>query len=362
MAASTRVTNQILDEQYGYEWYFHHHVTKGLSYKEMADLLGVPYSYVYTRIKKLNVPNRKAHQELVIVPTPSAKKHSSTNLHSNQDFLNKYGEPWFRHQYSVLGKSYSQIAQQIGTSRERVLHLCELIGIPRNEQDEPRQIKEPLDRIEFKYEHFFSAVDSQDVAYWLGFLKNTFRNVDDMGNMKILIRRNQDRVIQFLSLLGVKNFDDVVSKIRSGYYTTYIPFCSTTMMNDLKRQQGFTDSLSFFPSMEGPYYPSFLRGYFESRGVYNSILQGDNYTYIHLQGREQDIQSVISFLEDQGVGGKGRKPAQSKKSEKRYFTRWGNSNQMIALLSFLYTGSLIHDPKKFEFYQKFARQLNDVRN
>jgi hypothetical protein len=141
---------------------------------------------------------------------------------------------------------------------------------------------------------YFSIIDTEDKAYWLGFLYADgyvrLKN-NKSGQLKLkLSKKDKEHIILFNKYLSsnypIKDFESVV-KYKDGLSKSNVSELSiynTKLVNDLIKN-GCVNNKTFvirFPDIEYSLYRHFLRGYFDGDGC------------IHISKKNQPTVKIIS--------------------------------------------------------------------
>ena len=179
-----------------------------------------------------------------------------------KDIINKYQNEKI---------SATQIGKIYGLSKAPILRVLKENGI---------EIIQHRHKIEADY-NIFENIDSQEKAYWLGFLAADGCNYERQYNASIILnihQRDRDHLEKFRTFM--KSNAKIVDYIQDAGFSNNTPMCKITfnsndMVNDLINK-GVIPRKSLIlqpPNIEEKYYLPFILGYFDGDG---SIYQNSN--------------------------------------------------------------------------------------
>lgn len=200
----------------------------------------------------------------------------------------------------------------------------------------------------------FEKIDSNEKAYWLGFLAADGCNYQRKQNASIIINIHQKDIEQ---LKKFKNFcqaeAEIVSYITSVGFSNNTPMCkivlnSKKMSLDLANK-GIVPQKSLIlkpPKIEQKYYLPFILGYFDGDGSIYKTSQYNNYS-LSFQGTKEILIWICDIL-------KLEIPLEQRKesSKNEYYIRCGGTNKPYNILKQLYNSCEIHLERKYQIYKE----------
>lgn len=199
----------------------------------------------------------------------------------------------------------------------------------------------------------FKKIDSQEKAYWLGFLAADGCNYSREKNASIIINiHQQDRE----HLEKFKKFMDsdvnILDYIQEAGYSNHTPmskivFNSKEMSMDLS-DKGIVPNKSLIlkpPIIEEQYYYSFILGYFDGDGSIYKTSQYNNYG-ISLEGTKEMLEWINNVL---NINLKLEKRKNDNKNN--YYIRCGGTCKPYEILKLLYQNSPVHLDRKYKKYK-----------
>lgn len=200
----------------------------------------------------------------------------------------------------------------------------------------------------------FEKIDSNEKAYWLGFLAADGCNYQRKQNASIIINIHQKDIEQ---LKKFKNFcqteAEIVSYITSVGFSNNTPMCkivlnSKKMSLDLA-DKGIVPQKSLIlkpPKIEQKYYLPFILGYFDGDGSIYKTSQYNNYS-LSFQGTKEILTWICDVL-------KLEIPLEQRKesSKNEYYIRCGGTNKPYNILKQLYNSCEIHLERKYQIYKE----------
>ena len=209
-------------------------------------------------------------------------------------------------------------------------------------------------------EHIFDIIDTEDKAYWLGFI------FADGYISSSPLREDSKSVYQFELSLGLKDlnhlekFRKFVKYEKSLIVDSYR--CRFTLANKhlwtTLNNYGCTPNKSLtlqFPNISEDLIRHFIRGYFDGDG---SITR---YVYTHtvsprveLLGTKCMLENILKYSNTEAVFRHDHRH-----SDKTLFLDW-NKEQSIKFINYLYQNSSIYLDRKYELYQFFKNGSRSV--
>lgn len=199
----------------------------------------------------------------------------------------------------------------------------------------------------------FEIIDTQEKAYWLGFLAADGCNYWRQNNASIIINiHNKDRkhLEKFKSFMNSDvNIIDFIQNFGFSNNTpmSKIIFNSKEMSIDLSNK-GVVPNKSLIlkpPIIEDKYFYSFILGYFDGDGSIFKTSQNNNYV-ISIEGTKEILEWINNLL---NISSKLEKRKEDNKNN--YYIRCGGTNKPFEILKKLYDASPVHLDRKYKIYK-----------
>ena len=206
------------------------------------------------------------------------------------------------------------------------------------------------------FEDYFEKIDSDEKAYWLGFIYADGYIVANNTEIGIeLSRCDETHLEKFLAAINAqkkifhkeKYIKIANNKKMSHVLTSKIRVYSSKMRNDLIKN-GISLNKTYsktFPIVNRKYFYSFLRGYFDGDGclyVKNSNVVSVTYTACH----DECLKFIKSALHEDGI-----KSEIYKETDKKYrLYILGGKTGMMKFLNKLYNDSTVYLDRKYRLY------------
>lgn len=209
-------------------------------------------------------------------------------------------------------------------------------------------------------EHIFDQIDSEEKAYWLGFI------FADGYISSSPLRENVKSIYQFELALGLKDQehlekfkkfmeyekDLIVDSYRCRFVLSNKHFW--TILNNL----GCTPNKSLtleFPNIPEDLIRHFIRGYFDGDGCITRYVNIKTVSpHIELLGTKAMLDNVVKHSNTSA-----EIKHDSRHSEKTLFLEW-NKEQGIKFINYLYQDCSIYLNRKYELYQFFKNGSRSV--
>lgn len=258
-----------------------------------------------------------------------------------KEYQENYSVPTIAKQFGVSGDPIRRVLRNQGV---KLLTLSEIgkLGFPRNSQ-------------------YFKQVDSNEKAYWLGFLYAD-SYINKTNEIRInLSKVDEDHLQKFLNAIGATNHTIKYSEKRDRgkvYYQAYISIRDTEMTTDLAKL-GCVNNKSLrlvFPTSEQvpkKYVSHFIRGYFDGDGSIHYTQAGraktPNYR-ISFTGTKDMLEAIRSLL--------GKPNLAIQERENFAILQINGNKQLEGILEYIYKDSTpaIELERKKEKYEEFLLQ------
>jgi len=202
----------------------------------------------------------------------------------------------------VNGESSRDISRTMeGVSEEKVVSILKRNGIERRKGS-------PISRRYTCNERFFEVIDTEEKAYWLGFLAAD-GSVDEKKRSVIfgLHAKDTDTVCAFRNAISATNPVATYGGEKNRH--SKIVIVSEIMVNDL-RKHGLIAPLSFgiqWPDLHPDLMRHFLRGYSDGDGTFHSGARLNRPSLAHafsIVGPRTFMERAESFMQGRGFGRK----------------------------------------------------------
>jgi len=206
--------------------------------------------------------------------------------------------------------------------------------------------------------NYFSAIDSAEKAYWLGFLYAD--GCVHKNNLIIGLQKNdKDHLLKFAKEIE-RNTDKLYYNSKTKSYTLTV--CSCELVNRLI-ELGCVPKKSLilkYPSeqqLPKEYNSHFIRGYFDGDGSITHMNGGSN-AEICIVGTLEFLTSISKFLEKEGVLFNIYKH----KNAKSYYISFASRNSVDAFFNFIYNNSNIRLERKYNKFKSFFEISENLKN
>lgn len=210
---------------------------------------------------------------------------------------------------------------------------------------------------------FFKCIDSEEKAYWLGFIFAD-GNVSDYtkGTHKYCLEitlksSDKSHLIKFKEAIGYSG--DISDRVQGNYKSCRISFSSKELILDLI-EHGCTPrkslTLEFPSSVPDCYMRHFIRGYFDGDGSVNCYhAEGSTRPKINISilGTNMFLSDLQEFLYN--VLGLTKNKIYSNKTKgeaMEYKKAW---KQAVIFLHYIYDDSTIYLDRKYNFFKDYCR-------
>lgn len=193
--------------------------------------------------------------------------------------------------------SYAEMAEQLNRTRSSVQLKCSKMGIKKGSKY-------------FYNKDYFETIDSEEKAYWLGFIAGDGYTVRSKVNAELGIELNEmdcEHLKRFNKCLegnvevGFRQrFDE---RTQNTYKMCFIRFYSIKLVDDLIKLGIIPNKSLFvcFPNIQQQYYIPFLRGYFDSNGCICFNKKRNCLSCDYSSGSIEMINSIRKILFEYGI-------------------------------------------------------------
>lgn len=191
-------------------------------------------------------------------------------------------------------------------------------------------------------QHFFKRIDTEEKAYWLGFLFADGYNNEQTGNIELTLQSLDVGHIELFKKT-IKSEHTIAEKTISGKYTcSRISFCSRIMSNDLASHgcvKAKSLILEFPSSIPNELTHHFVRGYFDGDGSV-SVSKDNKRHNFHILGTESFLESIREKI--------GLSNTKLDKKGNCYDLRYGGRLNLLKIKEYLYKDATIFLERKKE--------------
>lgn len=222
---------------------------------------------------------------------------------------------------------------------------------------------------------YFSKIDSEDKAYWLGFLYadgciNRYYANDKLKSMSLeisLCHEDKIHLEKFASCLNSNvPIKDKISKYKDKEYkTNRITINCTKLCYDLialncTPQKTYTITFPSYDIVPKQYMRDFIRGYFDGDGcICVTQMNGKPHIITTITGMSDMLKSISDFLLSEKIIRKIPKIHNDLRSNACSVYYYGEDSNK-ELLDYLYKDSNIYLDRKYNKYKDFYKNYNDI--
>ena len=266
----------------------------------------------------------------------------------------------------TLGKSQLTIAKQLNCDDGTIRRILKKEGVHiRNDREQALKFK--------CNENYFSSIDTEDKAYWLGFLyaDGYIRDKRKHSNYSwglTLTESDKEHLVKLNNCIE-SDYDIKTYRHKKGSYNSK-PYCkllisSPKMAKDLikygvKVQK--TEIIEFPYFLEEGLVRHFIRGYIDGDGCITYHFNKNNTitTKIGICGTKELLEGIKKYFKIEHL------KLQQKRSIKErgvnnYSLEIGGNKQVLKILDHLYGDSTIYLDRKYEKYLEFKTIYNTCR-
>lgn len=256
--------------------------------------------------------------------------------------------------YSKGDVTLTKVAELVGCTRQTLKKYFNKMEI---------EIKQPLRIYEYN-DDYFEKIDTEEKAYWLGFIYADGSIVDAPNGMykKLEIGlKESDRghLVKFLNGIGgsEEQINNRIIKLKGKEYgSSRVCISCTKMCEDLIRHgatQRKSLTLKFPQHIHMDLLKHFLRGYFDGDGCISYRKGYDNYR-IALVGTEDFLSGFLNYFKKYNV----RCVKMQQKSGQNAFQLEKAGLDCILILNHLYEEANVYLERKFDLYLDAIEKTN----
>lgn len=241
--------------------------------------------------------------------------------------------------------SMTKIGEQYGVTKTVISRVLKENNIKINNNHDNHVYKADYQK--------FKIIDSQEKAYWLGFLAADGCNYWRTINASIIVnvhRQDKEHLEKFKKFMN-SNVNIIDYMQNSGFSNntpmSKIIFNSKEMSLDLS-DKGVVPNKSLIlkpPKIKEEYYNSFILGYFDGDGSIYKTSQHNNYG-ISIVGTKEMLEWINNIL---NISSKLEK--RNEDTTNNYYIRCGGTKKPYQILSKLYKNAPVYLNRKYEKYK-----------
>lgn len=223
-------------------------------------------------------------------------------------------------------------------------------------------------------ESFFDNIDSEEKAYFLGFLYADGHNNRTTNSIIIGLKEDDKEILEKLRIsIGYtgelryrrrnKEWKGCYENSKNSWVLCITNQYLSKQLEKLGCIQQKTFNTKFPVWLNKEMYPHFIRGYFDGDGsIYKSIQKNRTYFHMSFDGTKELLEEFSKiFLDELGVKiptiGKRHPDRENNACYIKYF-----HSKMIPILSYIYKNSTIFLKRKNLKYQEYLSHLNGEKS
>lgn len=328
------------------------------SMKHCAELFDVSSETLWCEMRKQNIPIHEKYSS-----TPETKKRI-------QEAVEEYKKS--------KTITISECARKHSIERHRLSCALSKLNIKTNEEviakdqkgnsfimKTKKAGKRAIENVSLN-ENFFEVIDTEEKAYWLGFLlaDGSIRKDGNSINIGLSIR-DYDHLHRFKRSLNlnaeIKEYKSHVKALDKYYPSCRLSFTSEKIKNDLAKCNVLPQKSGCekaFKDLPPELFRHYLRGFFDGDG---SICEYDREEQSRCQNSRWLMEIVSSqelmqyFFDELTKRGFKIHSPQKCSNSFIYCIRTSNSLEIINIMKFIYSGASIYLPRKYEKASKICR-------
>ncbi len=244
-------------------------------------------------------------------------------------------------QMSELVQAYNTDVRPKELQTRYAISKSTLYGYLKTNVVEPRYFENP-------HYKFFQHIDTEQQAYWLGFIAADGCVQSSQGRLHVaLARKDKDHLRMLNEAIGASNniCDYTGTSVKGAFPVSSLTICSKGLVRDLNAH-GIVDRkthLLVYPTILPALERHYLRGYFDGDGCWTVNKTGS--IYFECIGRRE----FITTLQEQLVKACGlrfTKLGACSKSRVVATVRYGGNIQCLRIANYLYEGASVYMPRK----------------
>ena len=262
-----------------------------------------------------------------------------------EDILNKYQNE---------GLSATKIGVIYGVSKSPILRVL---------KEHDVSIIQHRHKFNANYD-IFETIDTQEKAYWLGFIAADGCNYERKHNASVILnihQRDRKHLEKFSKFM--QSNARIVDFIQDAGFSNNTPMCkivlnSKKMSADLSNK-GIVPNKSLIlkpPKIDEQYYLSFILGYFDGDGSLHKTSQYNNYS-LSIEGTKEMLEWINSILQ---ISSHLEKRKIDDKNN--YYIRCGGTTKPYNILKKMYDISPVYLERKYMIYKELETVVIDEKS
>lgn len=225
-------------------------------------------------------------------------------------------------------------------------------------------------RIRSLNESFFDIIDTEEKAYWLGFLYADGANCDKAGNVSLSLTETDAHMLKRLQT-AIGSDHKIYVKHSSGFKGRPIHclvMCSVYLCGSLSKQgcvprKSLTLQFPTVAQVPEHLLRHFVRGYFDGDGSFSTSQRKDKTTvtgYVSIISSRGFCDSLRRVVNAESPIGGYVKTHRCASGEVVYYYVLNGANQVIAFMDWIYQDASVYLPRKRERYRQYLLQRNET--
>lgn len=272
----------------------------------------------------------------------------------NKPLFNKKQEDYIIKNY-IESKDVSMLSlsKLFGTSPQAIGKVIDSRGVTRKTLRSFRQIYE-------LNQNYFDVIDTEQKAYWLGFLYADGVINEDENLIRInLSRVDKHHLVKFREAVGSTHPIKPTNKVTKNktYYGSYIGFKSAHMVNKLV-EKGCYQRMTLcglFPTSDiipEDLVRHFIRGYFDGDGSIHYTITGTGRRLyrVSIVGTLNIVDNIKYFLDS---------TVKTESHPNKHVIQLGGNRQCSRIFDYLYEGATVYLDRKKLIFDKMLEYIED---
>lgn len=245
------------------------------------------------------------------------------------------------------GLSCKQVGQQVGLTAGAIAKTLHKAGVDTRPQHSKGHSKGTTKNRKYLFDlSYFSTIDTEEKAYWLGFLYAD-GYVGYRGVITLALKESDKKHLEKFKASLKANDNPLKYNIKTKSYR--VDICSIKTAEDLKNKGCFQNKslrLKFPDNTQVPYelVNHFMRGYFDGDGC---IYYSNGYAHINILGTKEFLDRYEDILlKETGI---------KTRNKRIHKEKWGNTEafeysgkKVKGIYNFLYRNATIYLDRKYE--------------
>jgi hypothetical protein len=275
-------------------WLYEHYVEKNMTLMEMSKIC----DYSVPTLWKASQNYGLGKKQLI---RPKAEKE--IKMRGPRGPQRKVSKEWLIDHHVNQGLTYQEIGSILGVSRQRVEQMMRRYDLKNVRDNRLPSIIPNTDHI--TYPHAFRDIDSEEKAYWLGFLRGKAR-IEEYGQsefkkqkrLHLSAMNNVEHLEKFKAFLGSNVPIRIENNKKESYDRRWLIISNHDLCIDLESHfVGIKkcDHIAF-PCIQEKYYRHYIRGYFEGKGSVFAPIFGHSVLRLEIRGNKRFLVNLVEYL------------------------------------------------------------------